>query len=115
MGMFDHPAVVAKAVFFIDGDQSGAEYQSAVIRHEGSLWLVATWLWPLGADTPIPEWLVPLETLDPEWVMPEGPHRLKQSISRELLSPDTAPKLAASRGMVLFQSVSHTPGPASSH
>lgn len=54
---------VAKAVFSIDGDDSGYVFEGTVMSYEGRYWLVSTWLLRHGTTERIPEWLVPLEAL----------------------------------------------------
>jgi len=57
------PENVAKAVYFIEGDEEAAEYQSIVIEYLGERWLVATWLQHLATGTKYPERIVPMKLL----------------------------------------------------
>jgi hypothetical protein len=63
--------IVGKAVFANAGDESGFMYQASVARHEGRLWLVATWLAPNGPGEQVPGLLLPMEAAG-HWNHEEG-------------------------------------------
>ena len=91
--------IVGKAVYVIEGDQTGEEQQSMVIAHDNALWLVATWLQSNDTGRRYPERIVPMATL-PHRVQLDGLFRLAQSIPRELVSPDASPEVLQRYGAV---------------
>lgn len=92
--------VIAKAVFFIDGDPQAHEYQSTVVEHSGKKWLVATWLAPNDGGERIPERLIPLEMFSPV-ELPNGLIRLGCLMQRRWLSQETPAVELQPLGMVV--------------
>jgi len=103
---------VAKAVFFIDGDESASEYQSWVISYENTLWLVATWLQAHASTERIPDRIVPLASF-PHTPLQDGMFRLGRLMPRQLLSVDCPPELLRQFGAQTYPSLAHIPGPSS--
>ncbi len=101
---------VAKAVYFIEGDEHATEYQSMVIEHDGSLWLVATWLVSHATGEKYPERIVPMEKL-PHVVQRDGMIRLDMLMPKQLVSDNASPQLLRKYGAVTHPDVAHIPGP----
>ena len=104
---------VAKAVYFLEGDENAEnahEYQSMVIEHEGSLWLVATWLRSNATGENYPERIVPMEKL-PHVVRPDGLFVLNMLMPKQLVSDNASPQLLRKYGAVTHPDVAHIPGP----
>lgn len=110
----DAPNIVAKAVYFIEGDENAYEYQSMVISHDGFLWLIATWLESNATGKRFPNRIVPLEKFDP-LLKPEGMYRLSALIPKELLSAQCPHELLHKFGAVTHPELAHIPGPPSTH
>lgn len=110
----DDPNIIAKAVYFIEGDENAYEYQSMVIEHEGSLWLVATWLGSNNTGTRYPDRIVPMERL-PHVAQQDGLIRLGLLMPKQLLSVDCPPELLRKFGAVIHPALAHIPGPKSTH
>jgi hypothetical protein len=114
MKAMNPPNIVAKAVYFIEGDVNAFEYQSMVIEHEGSLWLVATWLISNDTGTRYPERIVPMEKL-PHVVQQDGLIRLGLLMPRALVSADAPIALLLQYGAAIHPGIDHLPGPSSTH
>ena len=106
--------IVAKAVYFIEGDENAFEYQSMVISHEGSLWLVATWLQSNDTGKRFPDRIVPMEKL-PHLVQEDGLIRLGLLMPKQLVSVGGPPELLHKFGAVTHPGAPHIPGPKSIH
>ena len=106
------PTIIAKAVYFIEGDETASEYQSVVIQHNESLWLVATWLQSHAADKRYPERIVPMASL-PHVVMPDGMTRLGLLMPRQLVSAECPPELLRKFCAEIHPAIVHIPGPSS--
>lgn len=107
-------AIFAKAVYFIEGDESAFEYQSMVISHEDSLWLVATWLESNDTGKRFPERIVPMATLS-HLVQPDGLIRLGLLMPKQLVSTDCPEELLRKFGAITHPGAPHIPGPKSIH
>ena len=112
--MQGRPNSIAKAFYFIDGDEEAEEYQSTVIEHEGELWLVATWLEHLATSKRYPERIVPLKLL-PHVPLENGVIRLGLLMPIELLRPEAPQALLQQFGAQLYPSLSQLQGPTSNH
>ena len=108
------PENVAKAVYFIEGDEEAAEYQSMIIEHEGERWLVATWLQHRASGTRYPERIVPLRRL-PHVTHENGLIRLGLLMPIALLQPEAPPELLQQFGAAIYPSLGQLPGPRSTH
>jgi len=106
------PENVAKAVYFIEGDEEAAEYQSIVIEYLGERWLVATWLQHLATGTKYPERIVPMKLL-PHVTQENGLIRLGLLMPIALLQTETPTELLQQYGAQVYPSLLHTPGPKS--
>ena len=106
------PDIVAKAVYFIDGDENAQEYQSMVIAHENSLWLVATWLESNYTGTRYPDRIVPLASFS-HAIEQSGLIRLGLLMPKPLLTVDCPQELLQQFGAVTHPSIAHIPGPSS--
>lgn len=111
--MPDFP-VVAKAIFFIEGDETLGPQQGCVVQHEEALWLVANWLESNTTGKRYPAQLVPMERL-PYQMKEIGSFRLRSAIPKALLSYPIQPTLRLAYGVVDVSALAHIPGPASSH
>lgn len=110
----NEPKHVAKAVFFIEGDENALEYQAHVIEHEGVLWLVATWLVENATGTRYPDRIVPMDNL-PHVVQADGLIRLGMLMPRLLLAQNAPPELLHEYGASAYPSLAHIRGPSSTH
>ena len=108
------PIPVAKAAYFLEGDENAHEYQSMVIEHEGSLWLVATWLRSDATGENYPERIVPMEKL-PHVVRPDGLFVLNMLMPKQLVSPDASSQLLHKYGAVIHPGIDDIPGPTTTH
>ena len=109
-----HPQNIAKAVYFIDGDEEAAEYQSMVIEYQGEKWLVATWLRQQATGTKYPDRIVPLKTL-PHATQENGLIRLGLLMPIALLQPDAPSTLLQQFDAQVYPSVALLQGPKSTH
>ncbi len=105
---------VAKAVYFLEGDENAHECQSLVIEHEGSLWLVATWLRSNATGENYPERIVPMEKL-PHVVQADGLIRLNILMPKQLVSPDASSQLLHKYGAVIHPGIDDIHGPTTTH
>jgi len=105
---------VSKVSFSIEGDEDAYEHQSIVIEHEGSLWLVATWLRSDASGEQYPERIVPLEKL-PHVVRPDGLFVLNMLMPKQLVSPDASSQLLHKYGAVIHPGIDDIPGPTTTH
>ena len=110
----DAPKNIAKAVYFIEGDEEAAEYQSMVIEYQGEKWLVATWLQHLATGTKYPERIVPMRLL-PHVTQESGLILLGLLMPIALLQTEAPPELLQRYGAQVYPSLLHTPGPTSTH
>lgn len=105
---------VAKAVYFIEGDENAYEYQSMVIEHNGSLWLVATWLESNDTGKRYPDRIIPMDNL-PHIVQSDGLIRLGMLMPRELVSQECSQSLLKKFCAEMHPDTVHIPGPKSIH
>ena len=108
------PKNIAKAVYFIDGDETAAEYQSMVIEFQGEQWLVATWFLMRATGTKYPDRIIPLKVL-PHVMQESGMIRLGLLMPIELLQVEAPPELLQRFGAKEYPSLAQLPGPKSTH
>ena len=108
------PKVVAKAVFFIEGDEHAHDYQATVIEYQAQKWLVATWLQSPSTGERFPERIVPLSQF-PYVELQNGLLRLGLLVPRGLLLPDAEDALLQRFQAQTYPTVGLVQGPESLH
>ena len=108
------PTNVAKAVYFLDGDEEAAEYQSMVIEFQGERWLVATWFVMRATGTRYPDRIIPMKAL-PHVTQADGMIRLGLLMPIALLENEAPRELLQRFGAKEYPSLAQIPGPTSTH
>ena len=108
------PKDIAKAVYFIAGDETAAEYQLMVIEFQGEKWLVATWFLMRTTGTKYPDRIIPLKSL-PHVTQDNGMIRLGLLMPIELLHVEAPQELLQQFGAKEYPSLAQLPGPTSTH
>ena len=93
------PQIIAKVVYFLEGDEDAAEYQSMLIEYSGQHWIVASWIQEPATGMRMPETIVPLAKL-PHIKQQDGLIRLGVLMPAALLSPDAPAELLCKFGAV---------------
>jgi len=106
--------VVAKAKFFIEGDDTGSEYLASIVEYQGIRWLVANWIESPATGKRTPDELIPMGLL-PHAALQDGLVQLGTLIPRELLTAQIPQKLRLVYGVVRYPGVVHIPGPGGIH
>lgn len=100
--------IVGKAVFAIEADETGVLYQATVVTHENKLWLVATWISPPAPAEPVPEWLLPLDSIGLGHLKPAPLMTLGNAVPKALAGPDAELQAMQRAGAVLNPLLSGT-------
>lgn len=107
--------IVGKAVFAIEGDDTGVIAQASVAQHAGRLWLVATWLRLQGGSAQVPEWLLPLDALGHHDPTPVPLLALQRAVARELVDGSAPPEAMQRVGAVRNPALVQPQAPGTSH
>jgi hypothetical protein len=114
MNSMQPPPNVAKAVYFIEGDETASEYQSMVIEFKNERWLVATWLQVQATGMKYPDRIIPMSAL-PHLTQDNGMIRLGLLMPIELLHVEAPPEVLQRFGAKEYPSLAQLPGPKSTH
>ena len=106
------PPLVAKVVYFIEGDEEAAEYQSMVIEFNNERWIVATWLQHLATGERWPERVFPLKSV-PHVEYDTGLIRLGLLMPRQILEPDAPADLLRKFAATVYPTLDQLSGPSS--
>lgn len=98
--------VVAKAVFYVEEDETGMPHQATIIKHAGSLWLVATWLKSNDTGMQYPARIVPMAKLRYS-DLPDGLVLIETILTTALSDDVCLPELLRKYGVVEYQSLAH--------
>ncbi len=97
---------IAKAVFFIDGDENAYEYQAAIVEYDGRKWFVANRFLEIATGMQIPAELIALDRL-PHIFQADGLCRLGTLIPMELGTYPMPERLRHAYGAVENPALAH--------
>lgn len=93
--------IFAPAVCYLEEDESGLPFESMIITHNGSQWLVATWFLSHDTGKRYPARIVPMKKLSHS-LPPEGFVLIETILPTALFDDVCPPELVRRLGVVEF-------------